>query len=56
VALAVPLLLYRPKRIVLIAKQTLSSSAVLDGFGPDVHHLPAYERLDSFRAILGKKP
>jgi hypothetical protein len=28
------------KRIVLIAGQTLSSSAVLDGLRPDVHHPP----------------
>jgi len=40
----------------LIAEQTLSSSAVLDRLGPDVHNLAAYERFDPFRAILGKKP
>jgi hypothetical protein len=44
------------KRIILIAEQTLSSSTVLDRFGPDVHHLAAYERLDPFSSILGKKP
>jgi len=44
------------KRIVLIAEQTLPSAMVLDGFGPDVHHFAAYERLDAFSSILSKKP
>jgi hypothetical protein len=44
------------ERVVLTAEQALSSSKVLDRLGPDVHHLPAYERLDSFRAIPGKEP
>ena len=44
------------KRIILIAEQTLPSSAVLDGLRPDVQYLAAYERLDPFSAILGKKP
>ena len=39
------------KRIVLITEQTLPSSAVLDGFRPDVQYLAAYERLDLFSAI-----
>jgi len=36
------------KRIVLTTEETLSFSTVLDRFGPDVHHLAAYERLDPF--------
>jgi hypothetical protein len=39
----------------LITEQTLSSSAVLDGVGPDVEYLAAYERHDPFSSILGKK-
>jgi hypothetical protein len=34
----------------------LSSSTMLDRLGPDVHHLAAYERLDTYSSILGKKP
>ncbi len=41
---------------VLIAEQTLSSATMLDGLRPNVHHLPAHERLDPFISILGKKP
>jgi hypothetical protein len=44
------------KGIVLIAKQTLSSSATLDRLRPNVHHLPAHERLDLFISIPSKKP
>jgi hypothetical protein len=44
------------KRIVLIAEQTLPSSTMLDGLRPNVQYLAAYERLDLFRSILGKKP
>jgi hypothetical protein len=44
------------KRIVLITEQTLSSSTMLDGLRPNVHYLAAYERLDLFSPILGKKP
>jgi hypothetical protein len=44
------------KRVILIAEQTLPSSAVLDGLRPDVQYLAAYERLDLFGAIPGKKP
>jgi hypothetical protein len=44
------------KRVILITEQTLSSSVVLDGLRPDVQYLAAYERLDPFSAILGKKP
>ena len=44
------------ERIVLIPEKTLSTSAVLDRIDPYVHHLAAYERLDPFRAILGKQP
>jgi hypothetical protein len=40
------------ERVVLIAEQTLSSSAMLDRLGPDVHHLAAYERLDAYGSIL----
>ena len=43
------------QRVVLIAEQALPSSAVLDGFDPDVHHLAAYERFDPFSSILGVK-
>ncbi len=43
-------------RIVLITEETLSPSTVLDRASPDVHHLAAYERLDLFRTIPGKKP
>jgi hypothetical protein len=43
------------KRIVLIAGQTSSSSAVLDRIGPDVHHFATYERLDLFRAIMANR-
>jgi hypothetical protein len=43
------------KRVILITEQTLSSSVVLDGLRPDVQYLAAYERLDPFSAILGKK-
>jgi hypothetical protein len=43
------------KRVILITEQTLSSSAVLDGLRPDVQYLAAYERLDPFSSILGKK-
>jgi hypothetical protein len=45
-----------PKGVVLIAEQTLSSSAVLDGLRPDVQYLAAYERPDPFSAILCKDP
>ncbi|MHC2575861.1 hypothetical protein ACVI1J_002483 [Bradyrhizobium diazoefficiens] len=44
------------ERVVLIAEQTLSSSTVLDRLRPNVHHLPAHERLDPFIFILSKKP
>jgi hypothetical protein len=44
------------KRIVLIAKQTLPSSTMLDRPRPNVHHLPTHESLDSFISILSKKP
>jgi hypothetical protein len=47
---------YLAKRIVLITEQTLSSSTVFNRLGPNVHHLAAYERLDAFGSILGKKP
>jgi hypothetical protein len=29
---------------------------MLDGLRPNVQYLAAYERLDLFRSILGKKP
>src|SRR5579883_267563 len=44
------------KPIVLVTEQTLTSSTVLDGLDPDVHHLAADERLDLDRAVLGEKP
>ncbi|MDA9497327.1 hypothetical protein XI05_07295 [Bradyrhizobium sp. CCBAU 11357] len=44
------------KRIVLIAEQTLSSSTMLDRLRPNVHRLPAHERLDPFISIQSKKP
>ena len=43
------------KRVILVAEQTLSSSAVLDGLRPDVQYLAAYERLDPFSAIRAKR-
>jgi hypothetical protein len=44
------------KRIVLITEQTLSPSTVFNRLCPNVHHFAAYERLDAFSSILGKKP
>jgi|UPI00056DC8AA hypothetical protein len=43
------------KRIVLIAEQTLTSSTMLNRLRPNVHHLPAYERLNPFISILSKE-
>jgi hypothetical protein len=40
--------------IVLITGQTLSSSTVLDGVGPNIHDLAAYERLDPFSSIWAR--
>ena len=44
------------KRIVLIAKQALSPSTMLDGVRPDVHHLPPNKRFYAIISILSKKP
>jgi hypothetical protein len=41
------------KGIVLITEQTPSFPGVFYRFGPDVHHLAAYERLDPISTILG---
>src|ERR1700757_1548345 len=40
------------KRIVLVAGQTLFSSAVLDGLGPDVHYLTSRCRSRQYRCHL----